>query len=48
MYPPIYSRPAAVGEKMQAPNDVWSHGIGRVCFERTIDPELYRIEKPIR
>ena len=20
----------------------WNHGIGRVCFERTIDPELYK------
>lgn len=31
----------------------WSHGTGRVCFSRTIDPELYKInknviEKPIR
>src|SRR3989344_5443339 len=22
-------------------NDVWQHGVGRTCFERTIDPELY-------
>ncbi len=26
--------------------DSWAHQAGRVCFERTIDPELYRIEKP--
>lgn len=26
----------------------WAHGTGRVCFERTIDPDLYGIEKPQR
>ena len=28
--------------------DQWSHGIGRYCFERTIDPELYPpiVKKP--
>lgn len=24
----------------------WAHNIGRVCFERVIDPELYKLEKP--
>ena len=24
----------------------WDHSSGRVCFERTIDPDLYRKEKP--
>lgn len=24
-----------------AKNDVWSHDIGRTCFDRTIDPDLY-------
>src|SRR3989344_87237 len=24
----------------------WDHGVGRVCFERTIDPDFFRIEKP--
>lgn len=23
-------------------NDTWEHGPGRVCFSRTIDPELYK------
>ncbi len=23
-------------------NDSWDHGIGRVCFDRNIDPEIYR------
>lgn len=25
----------------------WEHGEGRVCFQRTIDPELYQLEKPV-
>jgi hypothetical protein len=25
----------------------WTHKSGRVCFERSIDPELYKTEKPI-
>ena len=25
----------------------WEHGEGRACFSRTIDPELYRLEKPV-
>lgn len=25
---------------LHAPN--WQHGVGYICFERTIDPELYR------
>lgn len=28
--------------------DSWEHGTGRTCFTRTIDPELYGIEKPVR
>ncbi len=24
-------------------NESWAHGVGRVCFERTIDPQLYPI-----
>jgi hypothetical protein len=30
-----------------AANESWEHGIGRTCFTRTIDPELYRVEKPL-
>ena len=25
----------------------WDHEVGRACFSRTIDPELYRLEKPV-
>jgi len=34
--PQLVGRPADVGV-----NDNWQHAAGRVCFERTIDPELY-------
>lgn len=40
--------PAAIDGSYQA-SDVWAHNVGRTCFERKIDPELYRpIEKPKR
>jgi len=26
--------------------ETWQHGVGRTCFERTIDPDFFRIEKP--
>ncbi len=35
---PLPAIPAFKGEK---PEGSWSHGTGRVCFERIIDPELY-------
>ena len=36
-------------EVFQKTNDTWTHGAGRTCFERTIDPDLYGDdEKPIR
>jgi len=35
-YPAV---PMRYGESFM---DNWSHGGGRICFERTIDPELYR------
>ena len=28
-------------------NQSWSHAAGRVCFDRAIDPQLYRVESPI-
>lgn len=28
-------------------NETWNHDIGRVCFERTVDPERYPASKPI-
>jgi len=46
--------PARENSVLAPPRDMttnWSHGIGRVCFERTIDPERYPpqkgLEKPI-
>ena len=27
-------------------NDTWDHGAGRVCFDRTIDPQLYPVKSP--
>lgn len=35
--PAIGSRPISLGLETQN----WKHGAGRVCFDRTIDPELY-------
>lgn len=35
-----------VSESSQTPEN-WSHGTGRVCFERTIDPELYKLSKSV-
>ncbi len=37
--------PRAVPMIYPAP-ETWQHGIGRTCFERTIDPDYFRIEKP--
>lgn len=41
---------AAAGSAVPAVYDVsnasWSHGVGRVCFERTIDPQLYPVYSP--
>lgn len=32
----------AVPENWAYPQQNWSHGTGRVCFDRTIDPEIYK------
>ena len=37
--------PRAIGPYGQTPT--WDHGIGRVCFDRTIDPQLYP-PKPLK
>jgi len=29
-------------------NENWQHDTGRVCFERTIDPKLYKVITPVR
>lgn len=36
---PMYSYPYKNGM-----DENWKHGVGRVCFDRTIDPELYKIQ----
>lgn len=45
MYPVAYdmSYPSSVG----GIEDVWSHSEGRVCFDRTIDPDKYPTNRPI-
>ncbi len=35
------SAPMIEGKAASLENDVWHHAAGRVCFERTIDPERY-------
>lgn len=41
------SRPAVpYGAYGDAHNENWTHGAGRSCFSRTIDPELYKPQKP--
>lgn len=42
----LESVPESVGDKSMyyygnAPNENWKHAKGRVCFQRTIDPQLY-------
>lgn len=34
-----FSRPVSVYKN--SINENWQHGVGRVCFERTVDPDLY-------
>lgn len=43
-----YGRSIAMPE-FGVKGDKWEHGVGRTCFERTIDPELYPpYPKPVR
>ncbi len=42
-----YSKPMSVGFSNDPYSQNWSHQSGRTCFSRTIDPELYKINKPI-
>ncbi len=37
------SEPAMAPDMIGVTNESWSHGEGRTCFERTIDPERYPI-----
>jgi hypothetical protein len=39
---PRLARPEMVVGDFFASNYHWQHGVGRTCFERTIDPQLYR------
>lgn len=45
---PSYAPQIGIAPVPAKPADSWSHGAGRVCFERTIDPELYRTERSAR
>jgi len=37
---------APYGQHRDAQNENWAHTAGRMCFLRTIDPELYKPQKP--
>ena len=39
------SEPAIAPDMIGVTNESWSHGEGRTCFERTIDPERYPVYK---
>lgn len=39
LYPVVYA-PTAMEKQ-----EIWDHGIGKTCFERTIDPDFFTIEK---
>jgi hypothetical protein len=42
----MYAVPMEKGG-INAPAESWSHEAGRACFERTIDPAIYTINKPM-
>lgn len=42
-----YSKPMPVGFSGDPYSQNWSHEAGRTCFSRSIDPELYRVNKPV-
>lgn len=37
------SNPLRSYDTMPVKNDTWDHGAGQVCFDRTIDPQLYPV-----
>lgn len=45
-----FNLPSTVGNKavpmIYPPPDNWNHGAGQVCFDRTIDPQLYKLTAP--
>ncbi len=40
------SRPSYDSYPIDGSNDNWTHEAGRTCFQRTIDPERYPVNKP--
>lgn len=42
-----YAKPMPVGYSGDRYSQNWTHSAGQACFSRTIDPELYKINKPI-
>lgn len=42
-----YSKPLPIGFSGDPYSQNWNHGAGRVCFFRSIDPDLYKVNKPI-
>ena len=46
-YPTPVTAPEMSGKIITVPTDSWSHEAGHVCFERTIDPAIYKINKPL-
>lgn len=45
----VYNRsiPTTYPKSLDAYSQNWPHNIGHACFIRTIDPELYKLNKPI-
>lgn len=41
-----FYKPVPAGPYGEPYQQNWDHGIGRNCFERTIDPDFYKPEKP--
>lgn len=42
-----YAKPMPVGFSNDPYSQNWNHAAGHTCFSRPIDPELYKINKPI-
>jgi hypothetical protein len=41
------TKPMPIGFVGDPYSQNWNHGIGRTCFSRSIDPELYKTNKPV-
>lgn len=42
-----YSKPSSIGFSGEPYSQNWNHSAGHTCFSRPIDPELYKINKPV-